>query len=136
MLAYICRSRGQNLKPFYGNSVALKLYAEAPHRASFIPTLVGMQLWRGRLRRDMLKQMARMGLSIGYDGTLAALDRIRKGYDKDALECKNILERQLAEAPIGEPLPHTAEDIDASFLLADMILNLDDEIEPREPDGK
>lgn len=131
-----CRKRGQNLKPYVGNALAILLFAHAPHRANMIPTLNGIQLWRGRLKRESMKQIARMGLSIGYDGTIAALDRIRQGYDKGALECKSLLEKQLSEHPHRQlPTRDAEEEMETSFFLADLIPNLDEEIEPPEDEG-
>lgn len=122
------------MKPFLGNALAIMLYAHAPRKACLLPTLNSVQLWRGRLKRDIMRQMARTGISMGYDGTLAALDRIRKDFDKGAMDCKHTLERQLSEGLVeNRDIGHDVQaDMEASFALADMMPNLEDEIEPND----
>lgn len=54
---------------------------------------MSIQFWRGGLKREVLKQLARIGMCKGYDTTLAALDKIRQGFDSAAFICKQKIEQ-------------------------------------------
>lgn len=71
---------------------------------------------------------------MGYDGTLAALDNIRKGYDEAATQCKAKLQVQLNDPPPAPPIMDAEEELNMSMALAEAIPNLDDEEEVFEDD--
>ena len=79
--------------------------AKAPSKAKFLPTLLSVQFWRGRLKRETKKQLSHLGLFAGYEATLSAIDRLRAKFDEAALKLKENMEAALQKgsaAPVEE----------------------------------
>ncbi|OWF48543.1 Chromatin modification-related protein png2 [Mizuhopecten yessoensis] len=126
----LTRGKTTNLKPMLGCALATLLHAKAPRKASFMPTLFSIQLWRGGLKKDTLKQVSRTGLCLGYKGTVNAIDKIRHSFDEVARTTKEQLHEQLSAGVPDQP--HVDEDelelsIALSHTLPDEEVQLDNE---------
>lgn len=70
-----------NLKPRIGTALAILLHTNAPRKSNFIPTLKSVQFWRGRLKRETIKQLSHLGICVGHEATLSTIDKIRAHFD-------------------------------------------------------
>lgn len=123
----LIRGKGVDLKPQLGTTIAYVLHAKAPKTASFLPTLFSVQFWRGSLKRNVLKQLAHIGVCKGYDTTLNTLDRIRQGFDSAAVKCKEITEEQLQHFH-EERNEARNEEGGLPFAVAAVVPNIEEEI--------
>lgn len=71
----LVREKSVSLKPQLGTAIACLLHAKAPKEASFMQSMFSIQLWRGGLKRDSIKQFARTGICKGYNATLKSVDK-------------------------------------------------------------
>ncbi|KAK3102767.1 hypothetical protein FSP39_013804 [Pinctada imbricata] len=120
-------TRGQNLKPILGTALSCLLRGRSPLKATFIPTMNSVQFWRGGLKRENLKQMSRTGICMSYDATLAAVDKLRKGFDDAANVCKKSLESALQTKHVERVISQD-QNMDLSMALAETECNIEDEI--------
>jgi len=132
----LCKGKGVNLKPKVGTALAYLLQAKAPIKASFLPTLISIQFWRGNLKRDTIKQLSKMGICKGYEATLAAVDKIRRDFDSAATSCKREIEEQLKHVnDLSNMTILWDENMDVSNALAATVPNIEDEVnEPSDTD--
>ena len=114
-----------NLKPHIGTALAILMNAKAPSKAKFLHTLLSVQFWRGRLKRETMKQLAHLGLCSGYEATLSAIDRIRAKFDEAAIELKKNMEVAL-ESHVTHPVTVEEDDHEVSFAMS--ASNVEDEI--------
>lgn len=83
------------------------------------------------LKRETIKQLSRLGLCLGYEATLSAIDKIRTDFDSAALKLKADMEEILFKTKVEE----AAEDFDNDLPLAfSMSLTHDDTQEEIETD--
>ena len=115
-----------SITPEIGTALSCLLHARSRIKASFIPTIFSIQLWRGGLKSETLRQVAKTGLCLGYDSTLKAVDRIREGFDSAAYKCKEALEKDVS-VPV-QNIGDTSDNLDTSLAIADSVANIDDEI--------
>ena len=123
----LVRGKSVNLKPQLGTAIACLLHAKAPKKASFIQSMLSIQLWRGGLTRDSIKQFARTGICKGYNATLKYVDQIRLDFDSAAIKCKEQIQEQLGNVQnryfVGD-----AERNDVSIAIAATVPNVEDAI--------
>lgn len=125
----LMKGKTVNLKPKLGTAMACLLNAKAPKKAAFIPTLLSIQFWRGRLNRESIHQLSKMGICVGYATTLSAVDKIRKDFDTTAKICKSNIETQLmANADMSNMTVVWNEDLELSQAVAATVPNIEDEI--------
>lgn len=77
----ICPGNKKNLKPAVGFATSTLLHANAPRKASFLPAVCSIQLWRGGLQTDKMKQFSQTGICFGIMGTRTIIDNIRTSFD-------------------------------------------------------
>ena len=83
---------------------------------------MSVQLWRGRLKRESIQQLSRLGLCVSYESTLKAIDRVRTEFDT-AVRCNVDLESALANNAVPED-HDTDEDLPDAL---SMSINIDAE---------
>ena len=114
-----------NLKPRVGTALAILLNAKAPRKVKLLHTVLSVQFWRGRLKRETMKQLSHLGLCAGYEATLSAIDKIRKDFDTAAVRLKENAENALQRR--HNPLVIDQEQNNLSIDLAALAPNIDDE---------
>ena len=114
-----------DLKPPIGTALAILINAKAPSKAKFLRVLLSVQFWRGRLKREIMKQLAHLGLCSGYEATLSAIDRIRAKFDEAAIELRKNMEVVL-EGNVTPPVAVEEDDQEVSFAMSSS--NVEDEI--------
>ena len=114
-----------DMAPHTGVALSCLLQHRARNTANFIPTVFSIQFWRGGLKRDMIKQMSKTGLCVGYLSTLRAIDSVRDGFDAAAYKCKEAVENALAN--IVDPVANESA-ADLSVSLAATEGNIEDEV--------
>lgn len=120
----LVRGNRVQLKPKIGTALAFLLHAKYPQSFKFLPTLISVQFWRGRLKRETMSQLSRLGICLGPNATLSAIDRIRSDFDAAALRLKEAMKRCLSpEVQVPE-----AESPDLSYVLSQTCPNIDEEI--------
>ncbi|VDI36421.1 Hypothetical predicted protein [Mytilus galloprovincialis] len=101
--ATLCKGKTVNLKPKIGTAVAYLLHAKAPIKASFIPTLVSIQFWRGNLKRDTIKHVKNGDLEPNEGGSEESESDITEVEDNDE-DSKDDENDDIAEASDNESI--------------------------------
>ena len=121
----LIRGKSVNLKPQLGTVIATLLHVKAPRKASFLPTLLSVQFWRGGLKRETIKQLSHTGICVGYEKTLSTVDKISQDFDAAAKRCKVLIEEQ---ANVLKNVDHHVDqDLELSIALAATVPNIEDE---------
>ena len=122
------RKMSVNLKPMLGTILSCLFHAKAPRKASFFPTVMSIQFWRGGLKRETIKQLAHTGICLGYNATLKAVDKIRDNFDAAANTIKRLLEEELEGDTEGKATSTDKNDVELSEAIATTSHNIEDEI--------
>ncbi|XP_060559101.1 uncharacterized protein LOC132719356 [Ruditapes philippinarum] len=120
----LTRGKNVNLKPRLGSALAILLHARAPQKCHILQTIFSIQMWRGRLKRETIKQFSHLGLCAGYERTLKAIDAIRENFDKAAVRLKENIEKSMKEQK--QVAEVASEDLDLSFALSEGVPNIED----------
>ena len=115
-----------NLKPRIGTALSVLLYSRSPQKSNFLPTLMSVQFWRGRLKHETLKQISQLGICVGYEATLSAIDSVRADFDSVALKFKADIENMLQNRNVA----HSGGNVDDTYTidLSVSLPNVDDVI--------
>lgn len=90
-------------------------------------SMFSIQLWRGGLKRDSIKQFARTGICKGYNATLKSVDKMRLDFDSAAIKCKEQIQEQLGNVQ-NRSFVDDAERNDVFIAIAATVPNVEDEI--------
>lgn len=123
----LVRGKSVSLKPQLGTAIACLLHAKAPKEASFMQSMFSIQLWRGGLKRDSIKQFARTGICKGYNATLKSVDKMRLDFDSATIKCKEQIQEQLGNVQ-NRSFVDDAERNDVFIAIAATVPNVEDEI--------
>ena len=87
---------------------------------------MSVQFWRGRLKRETLKQISQLGICVGYEATLSAIDSLRADFDSVALKFKADIENMLQNRNVA----HSGGNVDDTYTidLSVSLPNVDDVI--------
>ena len=123
--ASLTRGNSINLKPQLGTVIATLLHIKAPRKVSLLPTLFSIQIWRGGLKRETIKQLADTGVCVGYQKWLTTIDNISKEFDATEKRCKSLIEEQNKVLQnVEQPVE---QDLELSNALAVTAPNIEDE---------
>ena len=123
----LVRGKSVNLKPQLGTAIACLLHPKAHKKASFMENMFSIQLWRGGLKRDSIKQFAPTGICKCCTATLKSVDKIRLDYDSAATKCKEQIQEQLGNVQ-NRSFVDDAERNDVSIAIAATVPNAEDAI--------
>ncbi|KAK3097425.1 hypothetical protein FSP39_009569 [Pinctada imbricata] len=79
-----CIISNTSLERIVGTALSCLLKGRAPQKATFIPTVNSVQIYKGGLEQETLKEISRTGFCLSHDATLNAINRLGTEFDNAA----------------------------------------------------